>query len=71
MRRRTQILLYTAAMSAALCSCAKEIVMDAGDEPLVAVECVLTQQSVQTLRSLSPKARRWTRLRPSWKRMPF
>ena len=50
MRRRTQILLYTAAMSAALCSCAKEIVMDAREEPVVAVECVLTQQPVQTLR---------------------
>ena len=50
MRRRAQILLYIAAMSAALCSCAKEIVMDAGDEPLVVVECVLTQQPVQTLR---------------------
>ena len=50
MRRRTQILLYIAAMSAALCSCAKEIVMDAREEPVVAVECVLTQQPVQTLR---------------------
>ena len=37
-------------LPAALCSCAKEIVMDAGDEPLVVVECVLTQQPVQTLR---------------------
>ena len=37
-------------LPALLCSCAKEIVMDAGDEPLVVVECVLTQQPVQTLR---------------------
>ena len=50
MRRRTQILLYTAAMSAALCSCAKEIVMDAKEEPAVAVECILSEQPVQTLR---------------------
>ena len=37
-------------LPALLCSCAKEIVMDAGDESLVVVECVLTQQPVQTLR---------------------
>ena len=33
-----------------LCSCAKEIVMDAGNEPVVAVECILSEQPVQTLR---------------------
>ena len=37
-------------MSAALCSCAKEIVMDAREEPVVAVECILSEQPVQTLR---------------------
>lgn len=33
-----------------LCSCTKEIVMDAREEPAVAVECILSEQPVQTLR---------------------
>ncbi len=33
-----------------VCSCAKEIVLDPQEEPLVVVECVLTEEPVQTLR---------------------
>lgn len=36
-------MLYIAAMSAALCSCAKEIVMDAGDESLVVVAAIASK----------------------------
>ena len=50
MKNPRKLLFPLAALPALFCSCAKEIVMDAGDEPLVVVECVLTQQPVQTLR---------------------
>lgn len=32
-----------------LCSCVKDIIMDAGEEPQVVVECVLSEDPVQTL----------------------
>ena len=36
--------------SAALCSCVRDVTLDAMDKPTVAVECVLTNSSPQTLR---------------------
>ncbi len=50
MKNPRKLLFPLAALPALLCSCAKEIVMDAGEEPVVAVECILSEQPVQTLR---------------------
>ncbi len=38
-----------------MCSCAREIVMDAREKPLVAVECVLVDAPVQTLKLMLSK----------------
>ena len=50
MKNPRKLLFPLAALPALLCSCAKEIVMDAKEEPAVAVECILSEQPVQTLR---------------------
>ena len=50
MKNPRKLLFPLAALPALLCSCAKEIVMDAGEESVVAVECILSDQPIQTLR---------------------
>lgn len=50
MKNPSKLLFSLATLPALFCSCAKEIVMDAGEEPVVAVECILSDQPVQTLR---------------------
>ena len=50
MKNPNSLLFPLAVLPALLCSCAKEIVMDAREEPVVAVECILSEQPIQTLR---------------------
>ncbi len=46
---RIKISIATLLCSAALCACVREVTLDAGGKPVVAVECVLTDSSPQTL----------------------
>ena len=51
MKNRSRILFLLALCSAlVLCaSCVREVVMDAGEKPVVVVECVISNNPVQTL----------------------
>ena len=37
------------AISLTVVSCIKDVILDAGDEPQVVVDCILTDEPVQTL----------------------
>ena len=50
--------------SAALCSCVRDVTLDAMDKPTVAVECVLTNSSPQTLRLAFTKGASQTEASP-------
>lgn len=51
MRNQSRILfLFAVCVAAVLCaSCVREVVMDAGEKPVVVVECVISNNPVQTL----------------------
>ena len=59
-----KIIIASFLCSAALCSCVRDVTLDAMDKPTVAVECVLTNSSPQTLRLAFTKGASQTEASP-------
>ena len=60
----TRLIITGLLCSAALCSCVRDVTLDAMDKPTVAVECVLTNSSPQTLRLAFTKGASQTEASP-------
>ena len=45
----TKRIIEAIAISLTVVSCVKDVILDAGDEPQVVVDCILTDEPVQTL----------------------